>query len=124
MRSENKDRLVFCMRRLVLVLVVFYAAGYLLARVGGVLVLRDYILKEEYVEIRRIGTGRVYGIGPHEKFRNRMNGWIYSFYRPLIAIEDSARGSRKDLTEPNKPLVTTAMTQTPSTTSIAPLSHL
>ena len=82
---------------LILIMILIYCSAYDVARWRKIIVMQEYHLKEESLLIRETGPGWDLRDNWKGRLKNKLNGPIFIFFRPLEIIENQLRGFRKPL---------------------------
>ena len=72
-----------------------YAASYGGARWRKFIVMREYVVKEERMKVRRTGPGWDVRNNWKGHVKNKLNPAAFYFFWPLCSVEDSLRGSSR-----------------------------
>jgi hypothetical protein len=77
--------------------VLVYGFGYGVARWRKLIVMQEYLLKEQRLVVRRTGPGLDVRDDWRGRFKNGANPVVFFCYRPLSSLEDFVRGSKRPL---------------------------
>ena len=79
------------------VAILLYGLAYGVARWRKCIIMREYIAKEEALQVRHTGPGWDIRENWRGKLKNEINPYLFTFFRPLSSIEDFVRGFKNPL---------------------------